>query len=168
MGEVIQPDSMSEWMRDIERRVRNVETAPKLLTVQYTRVRGVETWLGCTSSSFVTVWEVALGRVMNDAVQIAMTALTPDAATAGEMRLRIYSWGEQLSAVQTIPTTALTGIRRTWNWLVPGMAEQQGTTAVILQIQARRTSGTGTLQIYDPDVALQCSGFSINATSTGI
>lgn len=166
MGELIQPESMTTWMRDMERRMRAVESAPKLLTVQYTRVRGTETFLSTTSSTFVTVWEVALGRVVNDAVQISVTA-TASAGTSGEMRLRTYAWGEQLSATQTVLDTP-GGVNRTWNWLIPGMADQQGTTKVILQIQARRTAGAGNVNLYDPDLALQCSGFSIGATSTGV
>jgi len=154
---------MSTWMRDMERRVRNVETAPKLLTIQYGRVRPVDTWLACTSATFVTVWEFPLGRIVNDALQVYVTVLPADATTAGEVRLRVLG---QTSAVQTIPAGIQTQAQ--WNWLVPTMADYQGTAGSIVQIQACRTAGVANLQVYDPDVALQCSGFSINATVTGV
>lgn len=167
MGEVIQPEDMSTWMREMERRVRSIESSPKLLTVQYSKVRPVETWLACTSGTFVTVWEFALGRIVNDAIQVAVTALPADGTTAGEMRIRVQNaYGNPTTSVQTIP--AGTQVTRYWNWLVPGMGDDLGGAGVIIQIQARRTAGTANLQIYDPDVALQCSGFSIDATTTGV
>ena len=166
MPEVQQPQDMTTWMREMERRVRNIETAPKLLTVQYTHVRAVETFLSCTSGTFVTTWELPLGRVVNDAIQVAITTVCP-AGTDGELQLRVANaWGN--------PTTAVRGLTAGgqdttyFNWLVPGMADDQNGAGVIIQVQARRTAGTGSISIYDPDVALQCSGFSINATETGV
>ena len=39
MPENLQPETLTTWMRDVERRLRAVESAPKLLTTQYGALR---------------------------------------------------------------------------------------------------------------------------------
>ena len=174
MGEVIQPEDMSTWMRDVERRLRGVESGAKLLTVQYSRLRQTQTYVAVTSAGFTSCWEIPISRIVNDALQVGIT-VTADANTNGECQVYAFSSpGGVLNGLATASITitgGATGAQKymEWDWQVPGMdALLGGGGGTIFQIRAKRTSGTGNINVYDPDLAMQCSAFSIGATSTGI
>jgi len=161
--ENLQPESMTTWMRDVERRLRAVESAPKLLTQQYGSVRKQsDAAVNVTSSTFIPVWEIGLSEVVNDALFAQIVAVT-SVGTVGEIRLKNFIGITPVTDAATIPS----GLQRTaqFAWLPPLL--NIGDTGRLIQVEARRVSGAGSMDVYYPDSFMQLSGFSVDANATG-
>lgn len=163
MADNLQPETLTTWMRDMERRLRAVESAPKLLTAQYGAIRKQsEAAVFVTSSTFVQTWEVGVSQIVNDSFLVKFTVVTP-AGTTGEVRLRAASGPGGTTAVATIPA----GVQRfvKFAWLVPGLV--LGPTGQLYQIEARRTGGSGAMNVFYPDAFMAVSGFQFDADNAG-
>lgn len=164
MPDNLQPETLTTWMRDVERRLRAVESAPKLLTAQYGSVRKQsDAFVAVTSGSFVIPWEVGVSQIVNDSFLVEMTVVTA-AGTTGEVRLFAPSVsGTPVTAVASVPA----GVQRflKFAWLVPDMV--LGQNGLLFQVQARRTAGAGAVNVYYPDAFMAVSGFQFDADTTG-
>ena len=163
MAENLQPESMSTWMRDVERRLAAVERPTRLSTVQYTTSVEPNTAVTTTSATFETVWEFALSQVVADAVSMQSIVVTA-AGTSGEFRLRANPAGTALfTDVATVGAADEKRVR--FDWLVPDLVI--GSRGILIQLQARRTAGAGSVFVYNPTIAMQAPSFEINADSDG-
>jgi hypothetical protein len=101
--------------------------------------------------------------VTADAVQIQL-AVGADAATTGEVRITTNVSGSPISAVLSVP--ASTAAAYEWKWKVPGMI--LGTGPITFQIQARRVTGAGNINVYPPTQMHETTAATIGATATGV
>lgn len=103
-----------------------------------------------SSSSWVTVWESELRWPVADTLAGAF-ALTSDAGTTGEIKL-VEQVGGNATSVYTV--AASTNITLGFAWIHPLTVGWGDPTASIngsnVQLQARRTGGTGNINIYKP------------------
>jgi hypothetical protein len=164
MAENLQPETLTTWMRDVERRLRAVESAPKLLTAQYGSVRKQsDAFVAVTSATFVITWEVGVSQIVNDSF-LVQTTVVADAGTTGEVRLYAPSVsGTPVTAVASIPAGVQRFVR--FAWLVPDMIV--GTNTALFQVQARRTAGAGAVNVFYPDAFMAVSGFEFDADNNG-
>ncbi len=164
MPENLQPESLTTWMRDVERRLRAVESAPKLLTTQYGALRKQsDAFVAVTSGTFVVTWEVGVSQIVNDSFLVQATVVT-DAGTTGEVRLSAPSiTGDPVTSVGSFPAGVQRFVR--FAWLVPDMIV--GTGNALFQVEARRTGGAGAVNVFYPDSFMQISGFQFDADANG-
>ena len=164
MPENLQPESMSTWMRDVERRLAQVERPSRLSTVQYTTPVEPNTSVAVTSATFVTVWEFALSRVVADAIQMQSVVVT-DAGTSGEFRLKVNPVGATFNYTDLASMGAGIQRRVRFSWLVPDLV--LGSSGILIQFQARRTAGAGNVVVFNPTMALQAPSYEIDAEVGG-
>jgi hypothetical protein len=164
MPDNLQPETLTTWMRDVERRLRAVESAPKLLTTQYGSVRKQsDAFVAVTSGTFAVTWEVGISQIVNDSLYVELTVVTA-AGTTGEVRLKAASIaGPPVTAVASIPA----GVQRfvKFAWLVPDLPI--GDNGLLFQVEARRTAGAGAVNVFYPDSFMAVSGFQFDADATG-
>lgn len=162
MPENLQPESMSTWMRDVDKRLAAVERPSRLSTVQYTNVTEPNQQVAVTSATFVVAWEFNLSQVVADAVSVAAIVDTSLGATA-ELRVRASTFG----IPNTDPVTLNTGLQEAirFDWIVPEAFP--GQTGVFIQLQARRTAGAGNVIVFKPYIAMQVPSYEVDATDDG-
>jgi len=164
MPDNLQPETLTTWMRDVERRLRAVESAPKLLTAQYGGIRKQsDAAVAVTSSTFVVTWEVGISQIVNDSLYVELTVVT-GSGTTGEVRLKAASIsGPPVTSVASIPA----GVQRfvKFAWLVPDLPI--GDNGLLFQVEARRTGGSGNVSVFYPDSFMAVSGFQFDADNNG-
>jgi hypothetical protein len=164
MAENLQPEDLSTWMKDVERRLRAVESGPTLLPTQHTAMfRESDALLAVTSGTFVGTFQCSISEVVKDSVFVQFAVLTP-AGTTGEVRLQGASLaGTPVTDVAVIGSDSFVNVK--FAWLVPAFTV--GLTAVRFVVQARRTGGAGNVTVFVPNSFMQVSGFSVDANANG-
>lgn len=163
MPENLQPETMSTWMRDVERRLRAMETRNRLQNVQYGAVVEPNTLVTVTDAAFTGAWEFRMGQVITDAVSVRVIVSTQVGTTA-EVRLREVQNGWTTDAV-TVP--AASSEQCAFDWTIPNLDLYLGGPAPLIYVEARRTAGAGNVFVYLPQVVLQAPSYDIGATSNG-
>jgi|688.fasta_scaffold1137836_2 hypothetical protein len=163
MPENLQPETMSTWMRDVERRLRGVELNPKFPIQQYGAVVPPNTLATFNNAAWTPVWEFRLGYVFADAVSVRVVVTTTPGTTT-EIRLRDNTYSNTTSVVSIPPNTSE---QCAFDWIVPNLFIFMRTTGPIIYVEARRTGGTDDTYVYIPQVALQAQSTVIGATSDG-
>lgn len=163
MPDNLQPETMSTWMRDVERRLRAMETRNRLQTVQYGAVVEPNTLVTVTDAAYVGAWEFRMGQVIADAVSVRVV-VTTQVGTTAQVRLREVQNGWFTDPV-TVP--AATSEQCAFDWSIPNLDLYLGTPGPLVYVEARRTAGAGNVFVYLPQVVLQAASYDIGATSTG-
>lgn len=163
MPENLQPENLSTWMRDMERRLAAVERPARQSIVEYVGVYRPGDFVNVTSGTFANEWVFTLSQVVADSVAVGVTVFNP-AATTSQVRLRAANVSGS-PTTDTVSTTAGVFTYVRFDWLVPDLS--LGSTGVEIAVQIRRASGTGTVQIYRPFVAMALPGYAWNASPTG-
>jgi len=163
MSENLQPESMQSWMRSVEKRLAAVERPARLSTVQYGSILQPNTSVNVTSGTYTSVWEFNLGLVVADAVSVR-AILSNEPGTTSQARLFAPNTaGTPTTSDASVPAGASRVV--VFDWLVPGVT--LGNFGVLMQLQVRRSGGSGNVVVFNPFVALQAPSYSINATADG-
>lgn len=162
MPENLQPESMSSWMRDVERRLAAVERPSRLSIVDYTTVSQPNVSVNVTSGTYAVVWEFSISSVVADSVSLAAVVIT-DPSTTANLRLVANTAGIPVTDVATVAANSQKIVR--FDWLVPSM--NIGSSGVLIQLEARRASGVGNVAVFQPLVAMQIPAFIWNAEADG-
>jgi len=115
------------------------------------------------AASFVPVWAATCSYATADAVQL-QTYVAADAGTTGEVRL-----SANLSGTPTTDAIAIadgSGDYREWKWAPSGLVA--GTGPVVFTLEARRTGGSGDVNVYPPVQSFMTTAEAIGASGTGV
>jgi len=163
MAENLQPESMSTWMRGIEKRLVAVERPSRLSTVQYTSIVAPNTFTQATNTAYTVMWEFNLSLVVADAVSVAAVVNTNPGATLN-LRLKANTSGTPTTAVLAFPANTQDVVR--FDWLVPNL--DIGLTGVYIQLEAQHTNGgVGNAGVYVPIIAMQVPSYEVDAAADG-
>jgi hypothetical protein len=163
MPDNLQPETMKSWMRSVNNRLARVERPSRMTTVQYTGVAAPTLGTDVTSGTFVNVWNFSLSQVVADAVRVGVTVTTP-ASTTAEVRLNA-------PGLTGLPSTSVAAIGAnlvrfiTFDWTPPGLA--LGQEGILIQVQARRVSGSGNVLVARPRIAMQLPSYEYDAVDDG-
>lgn len=113
-----------------------------------------------TSATFVAVWWNVAEVISADAVKVRI-GFGADASTPGEVRVVIANAAGATSAI-ALPAGTSGFVEFNWRH---GMTLQAG--PVYFQVEARRVSGAGNVNIYTPTAVLGGAEF-LGATATGL
>lgn len=161
MPENLQPESMSTWMRDVERRLAAVERPSRLSTVQYTGVTQDNVYV-TPDATWSVMWEFNLSLVVADAVSVASVVQTQSDVVL-ELRLQANTSGTPTTDVLTFPVATQDVVR--FDWLVPNLTP--GLSGIYIQLQARQIAGGGIGGVYTPIVAMQVPSYEVDAEADG-
>jgi hypothetical protein len=112
-----------------------------------------------TSGAYVNVWECTAGLLVSNAIEWA-SVVGCDAATTADCRLEIP--GVKTSGVIACAAASFTSL--IWSWL----HEQNLGANMYVNLQVRRTSGAGNVNVYHPTVVSQAGGAGTSATINGL
>lgn len=97
-----------------------------------------------TSGSFTTLFRCHVSVPLAQVYSVTVVVTTA-VATTGEVRLNIPGFGT--TNAKSCPAAAQTDAVFAWD---PGMALGLGSTPFDIEVQARRTSGAGNVNVYTP------------------
>ncbi|MGE0344168.1 MAG: hypothetical protein AB7O86_14010 [Porticoccaceae bacterium] len=97
-----------------------------------------------TSGAFTTLFRCHVSVPLAQVYSVTVVVTTA-VATTGEVRLNIPGFGT--TNAKTCPAAAQTDAVFAWD---PGMALGLGSTPFDIEVQARRTSGAGNVNVYTP------------------
>lgn len=120
-------------------------------------------YIPITGAAFAPVWQVVTSYTTTDAMRLQVY-VSADTATTGEVRLSCNVGGTPVSA--TVPIPALFGDYVEWKWAIPGVIP--GTGPIEVAVEARRTSGAGAINVYQPAQAVSIDSILAGATPTGL
>ena len=123
--------------------------------------RAAQDPIAVTSGSFVSTWESSLGFFTLPALRWS-SVFGVDPSTTGEAKLSIGGGDSGVYAL-----SAATLARHTWNWIRSIDLGVHG-DGVLIQLKVRRTSGSGTIYSYAPDVVGLAPIDEIGATVDGL
>lgn len=159
MAEVRKPETLEATVKDIVDRLRRVEAQASRAPSQSVGVELANQFTEVTSGSFVPTchWNLpaAYSEVLN-----AWVVITTPAGTTGEVRLREFYSG---AVSDTIAVPALSNNFYTWEWL---HGVSLGGAICEFRVEARRTSGTGAVNVYSPRRFLLDSRIRFPAANT--
>lgn len=169
MPENLQPESMTSWMRDIEKRLAAVERPSRLSTVQTWTIAVDAT--GYSGSTFLTYGQLTIGKWIADSVTIQALVATSNGTDVGE----VYC-DSQLntpSGLVVLPSetnkvqfsNALNGKLIQWDWKHPDLSI--GDTGIRIRIRLRRVSGTNDVRLINLTQLINQPSFVENATDDG-
>lgn len=157
------PEDLGTIIKELERRIRVLETTPRLPVLSVPTRRAVSQYEQTSSGTFSPQWEGFIGRITHDALQVELVVHVPS-GSVGQIRL-FESATASHSASQTVNFSASTQ-RFTWNW-APGWPVG-ATGNVMMQVQSRLVSGAGPVTVYQPDIFDLVGSGVISATATGV
>lgn len=121
------------------------------------------TFTAITAASFTTVWQCILSSLPSTAIRVQGT-IGCDAGTTGEVRLNIG--GTILSSAVTLPAATFTNYDFKLDMVGNGAPLGSGPHTINLQV--RRTAGTGNVNVYVPSPARAWDTKSLGADTDGI
>lgn len=143
MAEVRKTETDAGLLRSHEDRLRRVEALASRAPSQSVGVELAGQYVEVTSATFVPTCHWNLPAAFSDVLN-AWVAVTSDASTTGEVRIREAVSGA-VTDILTIP--ALANQSAYFEWL---HGVHLGDTTCEFQIQARRTGGSGNINVYSP------------------
>jgi hypothetical protein len=163
MGEILRPEDLSTYIRDLERRVTTLERAQRVGSVA-APAYPAETPVFFYEDFWYPVWELPISLNVHDAIRYRVTTITVGDGpppTVAALRLTTNTTGGPYYSYEAVVGTTQT--QTTFNWRIPGTVP---TGNLLIQLQAKIVSGTGYLKVYPPFARLALADL-INATETG-
>lgn len=159
MPDNLQPETMSTWMRDVERRLRAMETRNRLTVQQFGAIVPPNTYAETNDPAGERLWEFRIGQVIADAVSVEFY-VDEAAGETGGVRLATTTHATD----ELVLPVGYEGLVR-FDWIVPNMTV--GERSKLIYIEGRRIAGGGQLRIFVPQVVLHGQAYEFDATSTG-
>lgn len=129
--------------------------------------RRVEDPISVTSSSFVGTWETGIGSITHRAIRWVAVILV-DAGTSGEVRLHEAGGPSTTSVIPVSAGATVEDTTAVFSWAVAGWTPGPIDPYVLMQMQARRTGGSGVIRVYPPDTLRMGTISELGATASGL
>jgi hypothetical protein len=163
MGEILRSEDLSTYIRDLERRVANLESGRQ--TAFHNLITNPSNdAIERANATWTPVFDVRIPIASHEAVFVRVQAYKDPGVTVGLVRLQATTvTGLPVTVAKPVTSTdPVTPTQLTFAWRIPDLVLG---SSVNIQVQSIRSSGSGSVFTYWPNSAY--IGLVPNATDDG-